>query len=138
MISYPHLDAMPHTEADWFDALVALARYLRTPEGCPWDRKQTSRNFAGFLQEEAQELIEAFDEQDNAHIEEEFGDTLFCLLASAVAAEEEGRFKLREALEKAHAKMIRRHGHVFGEHTADTPEEAIAVWQEIKAKERTN
>jgi hypothetical protein len=25
---------------DLFELLIALARYLRGPEGCPWDRKQ--------------------------------------------------------------------------------------------------
>ena len=133
---YPHFDKEPETEREWFEALMALARYLRSPAGCPWDRKQTSRDFAGFLIEEADELIEAFTEQDNDHIEEEWGDTFFCMLATIAAAEEEGRFNLKDALEHIHQKMIRRHGHVFGEHEAETPEDAVNVWNSIKSSEK--
>lgn len=133
---YPHYEKTPQSEQDWFEALVALARYLRSPNGCPWDRKQSSINFAGFLKEEADELMEAYSEQDDEHIEEEWGDTFFCMLATVAAAEEEGRFSLKDALEKIHEKMIRRHGHVFGEHDAETPEDAVRVWNTIKAEER--
>ncbi len=135
MKPYPHIKEIPQTEPQWFDALVRLARYLRSPEGCPWDRKQTARSFAEYAREEAGEYIEAFD-GDNAHIEEEWGDTLFTLLASAAAAESEGRFSIGQALERAHAKMIRRHGHIFGEFTAETPEDASEVWNQIKAQEK--
>lgn len=133
---YPHWKKTPESEQEWFQALADLARFLRSPEGCPWDRKQTARDFAAFAREEGEELKEAFDNGDNAHIEEEFGDTFFCMLASAAAAEAEGRFTLRQALERAHAKMIRRHEHVFGEGKAGTPEDAIESWNRIKAKEK--
>ncbi len=133
---HPHLDKEPSTELEWFEALINLARYLRSPDGCPWDRKQTSKNFADCLREEAQELDEAFESGDNDHIEEEFGDTLFCMLATAAAAEEEKRFTLAHALERIHEKMIRRHGHIFGDHEANTPEEAVDVWNKIKAEEK--
>ena len=58
------------------------------------------------------------------------------LLASAAAAEAEGRFTLREALEKAHNKMVRRHEHVFGDLKAASPEDAINRWNQMKARER--
>jgi len=134
---YPHWERRPEKMGEWFEALVALARYLRGPDGCPWDRKQTSKDFAQFAVEEAGELVEACETSDNAHIAEEFGDTLFCLLALSAAAEHEGRFDVTGALERAHAKMIRRHGHVFGEHEAETAEDALRVWQEIKKEERS-
>ncbi|MBI5094410.1 MAG: nucleotide pyrophosphohydrolase [Candidatus Hydrogenedentes bacterium] len=135
MSIYPHLKKTPESESDWFEALVSLARYLRGPDGCPWDRKQSAKNFADFAREEAVELDEAFGKQDNSHIEEEFGDTFFCMLATAAAAEEEGRFTLGHALERIHEKMIRRHDHVFGEKKAQTPEEAVQMWNDVKARE---
>ena len=135
-MNYPHWKTTPASEAGWFEALTALARYLRGPDGCPWDRKQSSKNFADYLREEAEELDEAFEEDDNEHIEEEWGDTFFCMLATMAAAEEEGRCNLRRALQRIHEKMIRRHGHIFGEHTAETPEDAVKVWNRIKAAER--
>ena len=136
MTSMPHLPEMPQSEAQWFDALVSLARYLRTPDGCPWDREQTSSDFARYAGEEAAELAEAIEEGDDTHIEEEWGDTLFTLLATLAAAEEEGRFTLRHALEVTHEKMIRRHAHIFGEHEASTPEEVARVWEDVKAREK--
>jgi tetrapyrrole methylase family protein / MazG family protein len=137
MESYPHLKSAPKNEAEWFGALAALARYLRGPSGCPWDRKRHSSDFAGYLQEEAQELADAYaDPPDNDNIEEELGDCLFTLLASAAAAEEEGRYTLEDALRRIHEKMIRRHGHVFGGPEAATPEDAMAAWERVKAEEK--
>lgn len=132
----PHLRRTPQTEPEWFEALIALARYLRGPEGCPWDKVQSSSDFAGYLKGEAEELVEATRNEDNAHLAEELGDTLFTLLATAAAAEAEGRLDVVEALQRAHEKMIRRHEHVFGDAKAATPEDAIRVWEDVKRRER--
>lgn len=127
---------LPDTEGGRFEALVALARFLRSPEGCPWDRAHGSRDFAGFAGEEAEELCEALDSGENPHAEEEFGDVLFTLLACAAAAEAEGRFMLKPALKRAYEKMMRRHEHVFSADRALTPEDAVNAWQNIKAREK--
>jgi tetrapyrrole methylase family protein / MazG family protein len=138
MESYPHIQKIPQSEPEWMQALIALSRFLRSPEGCPWDRKQSANSFAQFVREEAAELVEAFGEEDaNEHIEEEWGDTLFTLLATMAAAESEGRFCLEHALRRAHEKMIRRHGHIFGEHTAQNPDEVVEVWRKIKEREES-
>lgn len=136
MTFYPHFPKEPKSERDWFEALTALARHLRGPEGCPWDREQGAPEFARFLQDETQELVEALASGDHVHAAEEFGDTFFNLVATAAAAEEEGRFNLEDALRGIHEKMIRRHEHVFGDAQADTPEEATKVWNAIKAQEK--
>jgi tetrapyrrole methylase family protein / MazG family protein len=136
MNTLPHFDRVAESETDWFEALMNLARYLRTPDGCPWDREQNSGSFANYAKGEAEELIEAIESGDNEHIAEEFGDTLFTLLATAAAAEEEGRFKLTDALEKTHIKMIRRHEHVFGDERATTAEEAEIAWEKAKRDEK--
>lgn len=132
----PHLSAEPVREADWHQALIDLARFLRTPEGCPWDQKQTARSFAEYHVEESVEYVEALDGDDHHHMAEECGDALFTLLASVAAAEAEGLFTYEEMLRAAHEKMVRRHDHVFGEEKATTPEEAIAAWNRMKAAER--
>jgi len=137
MVNY-NIDKKRNTEIDWFEALAELARFLRSPEGCPWDRKQAAGDFARFAREELDELLEAFSENDVSNIEEEFGDVFFCLLAVAAAAEEEGRFTLKSALERIHEKMIRRHGHVFGDNKAETALDAMDSWNEVKAKEKGN
>ncbi|MFA6244562.1 MAG: MazG nucleotide pyrophosphohydrolase domain-containing protein [Candidatus Hydrogenedentales bacterium] len=137
-MNLPHLPHEPASEGDWFEALMNLCRYLRGPDGCPWDREQTSTDFARHSIGETEELLEALQGTDNAHAEEEFGDTLFVMLAAGAAAEAEGRFNVQRALERAHEKMIRRHDHVFGENKAATPEDAIAAWNRIKQQEREN
>ncbi len=135
MPDLPHLPAQPTDEKEWFQALIDLARYLRTPEGCPWDREQNAQSFAGYLVGEVEELMEAFGTND-PHLEEEYGDCIFTLLASVAAAEEEGRVKMERVLERIHEKMIRRHEHVFGENKATSSQEAIDSWNRIKAEER--
>ncbi|HNR31238.1 MAG TPA: MazG nucleotide pyrophosphohydrolase domain-containing protein [Candidatus Hydrogenedentes bacterium] len=132
----PHLEKEPENEREWFAALISMARYLRGPEGCPWDRQQKTRDFARFAIEEGQELHEAAEADDNDHIEEELGDCLFTLLACAAAAEEEGRLTLEGAMRRIHEKMVRRHGHVFGDEKAATPEEAVNAWNHVKAREK--
>lgn len=126
----------PSTEGDWFEALIRLARFLRSPGGCPWDRERGARDFAGFAGEEVTELCEALDSGDNAHAEEEYGDCLFTLLACMAAAEAEGRFNMTASLKRAHEKMVRRHDHVFRTDRAATPEEALASWNSIKLREK--
>jgi tetrapyrrole methylase family protein/MazG family protein len=136
MAKHPHLPGHPETEGEGFEALIALARYLRSGEGCPWDRERSAKEFGDFVLEEAKELEEAFGRNDHAHTEEEWGDTLFCLMAAAAAAEEEGWFTLENALKRTHDKMVRRHDHIFGERKAETVEEITAMWNVIKAEEK--
>jgi len=132
----PYLAKTPDSENEWFGALADLARYLRTPEGCPWDREHNALDFSRFVADEAREYVEALESGDNSHAEEEFGDCLFTLLASAAAAEEEGRFRIANALQRAHDKMVRRHDHVFGESKALSPEDAVNAWNRIKEEEK--
>ena len=132
---YPYIDQKPADEAESFVALIELARYLRTPAGCPWDREQDSQKFAIFHKEEGQEMLDAYAEGNDA-LEEEFGDCLFTLLAMVAAAEEEGRFTLESAMRRSLEKMIRRHDHVFGENKAATADEAVAAWDKVKAEEK--
>lgn len=132
----PHLTAQPSSEIEWFEALTSLARFLRTPEGCPWDREQSTTDFAKYAIEESREFAQACQAGDADHIREEFGDAFFVLLAAAAAAEEEGLFQLKDALALAHEKMVRRHDHVFGEVKAKTPEEAMAAWNASKVREK--
>ncbi|MBP8129417.1 MAG: nucleotide pyrophosphohydrolase [Candidatus Hydrogenedentes bacterium] len=132
----PHLTKEPENETEWFAALTSMARFLRSPEGCPWDRRQHSQDFARFAIEEAAELHEAAQDNDNEHIEEELGDCLFTLLACAAAAEEEGRLTLESVMRRIHEKMVRRHGHVFGDEKAATPEDAVEAWERVKAREK--
>lgn len=109
---------------------------LRGPEGCPWDRAQGYDSVKGLLLEEAYEVVDAVDARDFAALQDELGDLLFQVVFYSRLAEEEERFSMDDVIERAHAKLVRRHPHVFGETRARTPEAALESWLSVKEKER--
>lgn len=124
--------------ADGFDLgpFHALIEHLRHPEkGCPWDRTRTLATMAKPLTDEAAEAAEALATEDHAHQCEELGDVLLNVMLAAVIAEERNLFTWRDIVEGVTAKLIRRHPHVFGGKTADSPEEALKMFLDAKASE---
>ena len=109
---------------------------LRDPDGCPWDREQTYATLRGYLLEECYEVVDALDRGDRAGLREELGDLLFQIVFLSRLAKEEGAFTAEDVVAGIAAKMIRRHPHVFGEDRADTSEEVVRNWEEIKRKEK--
>ena len=118
------------------DGLMAVLRKLRSPEGCPWDRKQTRASLTKSLVSECGELLEAIDSEDVPHIREELGDVLMNLLFQVVIAEENGEFVLADVWREIIDKMIRRHVHVFGDAHAANVDDVMRLWQQEKLKER--
>ena len=57
-----------------------------------------------------------------------------CLLRLFVAALH--RLTIDDVIEQVHAKMVRRHPHVFGETTAGDSAEVLRNWEAIKAEEK--
>ena len=123
-----------------FNDLVALMARLRSPEGCPWDREQTYATLAPMLLEEAYEAFEAVEEAREGRPEElrgELGDLLFQIVFYAQVAAERGEFTVDDVVEAIHAKMVRRHPHVFGDAaTAQDSAEVLRNWEAIKAEEK--
>lgn len=117
--------------------LLEIAEKLRGENGCPWDREQSLASLAPKVKEEAQELFEAVEKNDTENIEEELGDVLFTLIMMAQIAKEKGQFNMESAMQKVGEKFISRHTWVFGEDKATTPEEAVKLWKENKAKEKS-
>lgn len=118
-----------------FGRLMNLIRTLRSEDGCPWDRKQTPRNFHPYILEEYHELVQAINEGAAGEIVDELGDLLFLVVFLAYMFEQEGFATLREIIEGVVAKMIRRHPHVFGDARVKGAEEVIQNWGKIKASE---
>jgi MazG family protein len=116
--------------------LVDLMAHLRGPEGCPWDREQDYDTLKGLLLEEAYEVIDAINARDFNGLEDELGDLLFQVVFYSCLAEEEGRFDIDNVIERVHAKLIRRHPHVFGEVHASNADEALKSWLQVKEQER--
>ena len=120
-----------------FEHLVQTVATLRGPDGCPWDKKQTHESLIKCLQNESQELIDAIEKHDDENMKEELGDVLLQVLMNAQIAKEEGKFSIEDVIEYLDEKLHRRHPHVFGDHAkAASAEEALAVWREMKQKER--
>ncbi len=122
-----------------FEDLVRLMARLRSPEGCPWDREQTYATLAPMLLEEAYEVFDALEEAREgrfAPLREELGDLLFQIVFFAQLAAERGEFSIRDTIEQVHAKMVRRHPHVFGGARADSTAEVLRNWEAIKAEEK--
>ena len=120
---------------DPFWDLVATARRLQAPGGCPWDRKQTVASLTPHLIEETWEVFDAVRRRQRQAIREELGDVLYTVLFQALIAERCGQGSLRALLRATRRKMIRRHPHVFGGQKAVTPDEAYRRWQTSKRQE---
>lgn len=117
------------------EALVGLVATLRSPKGCPWDRKQTHKSLIRYLREEAKEVEAALEKGTWHEIEDELGDLLLQVLLHAQIAKEGRRFDIQDVARSQYLKLKRRHPHVFGDATFKTAEEVKANWDAIKAKE---
>lgn len=121
---------------DTLRKLVELMAHLRSAQGCPWDLAQDYDSVKGLLLEEAYEVVDAVNERDFDALEDELGDLLFQVVFYSRLAEEEKRFNIQDVIERVHAKLVRRHPHVFGETHARNAEEALQSWNAVKEKER--
>jgi len=122
-----------------FKDLVDLMNKLRSPDGCPWDREQTYATLAPMLLEEAYEAFEAVEEaREGRHNElrDELGDLLFQIVFYAQVAKERGDFSIDDVTGSIHAKMVRRHPHVFGDVNANDTATVLLNWEAMKAEER--
>ncbi len=123
----------PHT----MDELEKIVRILRSPQGCAWDREQTHESLKKCLTEESGEVIQAIDNKDDVNLCEELGDLLLQVLLHSEIARERGAFSFGDVVQGLSDKLIRRHPHVFGDvKQPDNPEEALALWKEIKRMEK--
>jgi tetrapyrrole methylase family protein/MazG family protein len=119
-----------------FDELVRIMAVLRAPDGCPWDREQTHMSLRRHLLEEAYEAVAAIESGDDAEIRDELGDILLQVVFHAQIASEEGRFDIDDVAGAIVEKLERRHPHIFGDAVADTADEVVTRWDEIKRTEK--
>ena len=116
--------------------LVNLIRTLRSEDGCPWDREQTHESIKNQLLEECYEVMDAIEKDDIDLLIEELGDVLLHVIFHAVIGEEDGYFNLSEVVDGVCNKMIYRHPHVFSNAMADTSEDVLKNWDDIKSQEK--
>lgn len=116
--------------------LLEIVKRLRAPDGCPWDREQTHESVRGHLVEECAELLEAIDNGDDGGMREELGDVLMHILLHCEIADEQGKFDFYDVAEDLAGKLVRRHPHVFGGRRAESEDDVLGIWREVKASER--
>ncbi len=119
-----------------FDQFVELVAYLRSDEGCPWDRDQTLNSMIEHVREETEEVVEAIRSGEPDELREELGDFLLQGVFLAQIAREKDQFDITDVLRDVQDKLRRRHPHVFGDEELDTAEEVLDRWNEIKREER--
>lgn len=120
---------------DFYD-LVKLTKVLRSENGCPWDREQTHKSIRMNFVEEVYEACEAIDNEDTALLLEELGDVMAQVVFHAELETEIGSFDIDDVADGVCKKFILRHPHVFGDVSADTSEEVLKNWDDIKRVEK--
>ena len=124
---------MPEEDVEALRRLDALTRRLRVE--CPWDREQDERSIVPHTVEEAYELAAAAHAGDDGKLLDELGDVLFQVHFLSLLLEERGAGSLADVAEHVHAKLVRRHPHIFGEVEADSAGVVLRNWDAIKKTE---
>jgi MazG family protein len=113
--------------------LQDLTRHLRRE--CPWDREQTAVTIVPHTVEEAYEVADAALGGDADALHGELGDLLFQVYFLALLLEERGEGDLESVAREVHAKLVRRHPHVFGDADARTPGRVRERWEAVKTEQ---
>lgn len=119
-----------------FEELLAIMSFLRSPDGCPWDREQTHQSIKSSVVEEAWETVDAIESGRPERIKDELGDVLLQVVFHAQMAKEAEHFDMDDVIANLSRKLISRHTHLFGDDDASTPEEVLLTWEENKQKEK--
>jgi len=124
-----------------FEDLKEIMRILRSENGCPWDKEQTHESIRNNFIEEVYEAVEAIDDNNPGLLKEELGDTLLQVVFHAQISSESGEFDIDGVCDEICKKLIIRHPHIFGvlsekNITADTAEQVLSNWENIKIKEK--
>ncbi|MBR1631624.1 MAG: nucleoside triphosphate pyrophosphohydrolase [Paludibacteraceae bacterium] len=129
-----------HTREEKVEAFGRLVDVIdRLRVDCPWDRKQTFESLRTQTIEEVYELCSAILKRDYKDICKEAGDVLMHMvfygkLGSELPETE--RFDIADVCNHEADKLIFRHPHVYGTVNAETAEQVLQNWEDLKLKER--
>ena len=113
---------------------LRLVTVLRSPGGCPWDRKQTHVSIKKNFIEETYEAVEAINKADAEGLKEELGDVLLQVAMHSEMESEKGSFDFNDVVNDICKKLVVRHPHVFGDAAAQSSDEALQNWDQVKLK----
>ena len=112
--------------------MLRIMEILRSENGCPWDKEQTHKSIRKDFLEEVYEAVEAIDLEDTALLREELGDVLLQVIFHARIEEEKGCFCFGDVVDEVCQKLVIRHPHVFADVVAETSDEVLKNWNDIK------
>ncbi|MCX5343076.1 nucleoside triphosphate pyrophosphohydrolase [Streptomyces atratus] len=138
-VQMPDLELLPGSYDLPGARLLDLVQVMdRIRVECPWTSQKTHKGLAKYAIEEAYELVEAIEDGDRDELREELGDVLLQVVFHARIAEEaeDEPFSVDDVAATLVEKLIHRHPHVFGDETAETPEDVHAHWLRTKAIEK--
>ena len=122
------------------EKMIAFGRLLDVLDNlrqkCPWDKKQTFESLRPNTIEETYELCDALAKQDMKNICKELGDVLEHVIFYSVLGNETGHFDIADVCNQEADKLIFRHPHIYGEQKANSVEEVLQTWEQIKLKEK--
>ncbi len=125
-----------HTREEKLEAFGRLLDVLdRLRKECPWDKKQTNESLRPNTIEETFELADALLKNDKENICEELGDVLMHMIFYSKIGEEKGDFDIADVCNHEADKLIFRHPHIYGDSTAETSDDVLKNWEQIKLKE---
>ena len=118
--------------------LYKTIKKLRSENGCPWDKNQTSESLSQYILQEAYEVLESID-NNGENLSEELGDLLFQIIIQSVIAEESNSFSFTQVVSQINEKLIDRHPHVFLENNQKIDEEQVVNnWGKMKKNKSKN
>ncbi|MEU5715504.1 nucleoside triphosphate pyrophosphohydrolase [Streptomyces sp. NPDC020403] len=138
-VHMPDLELLPGSYDLPGARLLDLVQVMdRIRLACPWSSQKTHEGLAKYAIEEAYELVEAIEDGDRDELREELGDVLLQVVFHARIAQEDPDepFAIDDVAGTIVEKLIHRHPHVFGEETAETPDDVRAHWLRTKAIEK--
>ena len=126
-----------HTREEKLEAFGRLIDVLdRLRKECPWDKKQTNESLRANTIEETFELADALIKDDKENIREELGDVIMHVCFYALIGQEKGDFDIADVCNAEADKLIFRHPHIYGQVQAETEEQVLQNWEQIKLKEK--
>ena len=121
---------------NYLDEVVKTIEILRSPEGCPWDKKQTHKTIRENMLEEAYEAAEAIDENNIEHLKEELGDVLLQVVLQSQIAKDNKEFDIQDVAKTLNDKLIHRHPHIFSDAKVKDAAEVVVNWEKLKEEEK--
>ena len=118
------------------ERLIEIIDILRSENGCKWDREQTHESLRRNMLEEAYEAVDAIDDNDFKHLQEELGDVLLQVVLHSQIAKEENAFNIEDVAKGISDKLIHRHPHVFGNVKVNSTSEILDNWEKLKKEEK--